>query len=268
MECRSSGNAPDDRRSDAPGRPRSPGRESSGRRLPGLGFSLEKSAPGTRGGSAARQTPSRPSPSPDGGPETASGGDSPARGPSGRIPHGFVDPSPGRPGDPAGVWGVIPSGSGLVSAPGDGMEPPEAPATGPGAGRSGHPNLARPEGGRGENEIGLTQLAGREPHIWRVIAQNAPYMAVGMTQLGPNCVTPMKKSPGRTAGRSCLETRGAIGCSHWFAGHGRRKGRPPCRPVGIGATGSPGWPGSVFPLCGIGLVCSFRFINRTYVLML
>jgi uncharacterized membrane protein YecN with MAPEG domain len=39
--------------------------------------------------------------------------------------------------------------------------------------------------------IGLTQLAGREPHIWRVIGQNTPYMAVGMTQLGPNCVTPI-----------------------------------------------------------------------------
>jgi len=38
--------------------------------------------------------------------------------------------------------------------------------------------------------LGLTQLAGREPHIWRVIGQNTPYMAVGMTQLGPNCVTP------------------------------------------------------------------------------
>jgi hypothetical protein len=38
--------------------------------------------------------------------------------------------------------------------------------------------------------IGLTQLAGREPHMWRVIGQNTPYMAVGMTQLGPNCVTP------------------------------------------------------------------------------
>jgi hypothetical protein len=38
--------------------------------------------------------------------------------------------------------------------------------------------------------IGLTQLAGGEPHIWRVIGQNTPYMAVGMTQLGPNCVTP------------------------------------------------------------------------------
>lgn len=33
-------------------------------------------------------------------------------------------------------------------------------------------------------------MAGREPHIWRVIGQNTPYMAVGMTQLGPNCVTP------------------------------------------------------------------------------
>jgi hypothetical protein len=41
-------------------------------------------------------------------------------------------------------------------------------------------------------QIGLTQLAGREPHIWRVIGQNTPYMAVGMTQLGPNCVTPIK----------------------------------------------------------------------------
>jgi hypothetical protein len=38
--------------------------------------------------------------------------------------------------------------------------------------------------------IGLTQLAGRDPHIWRVIGQNTPYMAVRMTQLGPNCVTP------------------------------------------------------------------------------
>ena len=45
-------------------------------------------------------------------------------------------------------------------------------------------------GVRRENLIGLTQLAGREPHIWRVIGQNTPYMAVGMTQLGPNCVTP------------------------------------------------------------------------------
>jgi hypothetical protein len=26
--------------------------------------------------------------------------------------------------------------------------------------------------------------------MWRVIGQNTPYMAVGMTQLGPNCVTP------------------------------------------------------------------------------
>jgi hypothetical protein len=50
------------------------------------------------------------------------------------------------------------------------------------------------------NELGLTQLAGREPHIWRVIGQNTPYMAVGMTQLGPNCVTPMnKKKSGRIA---------------------------------------------------------------------
>jgi len=38
--------------------------------------------------------------------------------------------------------------------------------------------------------LGLTHLAGRESHIWRVIGQNAPYMAVGMTQLSPNCVTP------------------------------------------------------------------------------
>jgi hypothetical protein len=38
--------------------------------------------------------------------------------------------------------------------------------------------------------LGLTQLAGRDPHIWRVIGQNTPYMAVRMTQLGPNCVTP------------------------------------------------------------------------------
>jgi len=41
--------------------------------------------------------------------------------------------------------------------------------------------------------LGLTQLAGRESHIWRVIGQNAPYMAVGMTQLSPNCVTPKFK---------------------------------------------------------------------------
>ena len=41
-----------------------------------------------------------------------------------------------------------------------------------------------------DKPVGLTQLAGREPHIWRVIGQNTPYMAVGMTQLGPNCVTP------------------------------------------------------------------------------
>jgi hypothetical protein len=40
--------------------------------------------------------------------------------------------------------------------------------------------------------IGLTQLAGREPYIWRVIGQNTPYMAVGMTQSGPNCVTPKR----------------------------------------------------------------------------
>jgi hypothetical protein len=39
-------------------------------------------------------------------------------------------------------------------------------------------------------DLGLTQLAGRDPHIWRVIGQNTPYMAVRMTQLGPNCVTP------------------------------------------------------------------------------
>jgi hypothetical protein len=38
-------------------------------------------------------------------------------------------------------------------------------------------------------QLGLTQLAGREPHIWRVISQNAPYMAVRMVRLGPNCVT-------------------------------------------------------------------------------
>jgi site-specific recombinase XerD len=43
-----------------------------------------------------------------------------------------------------------------------------------------------------EYKIGLTQLAGRDPHIWRVIGQNTPYMAVRMTQLGPNCVTPNK----------------------------------------------------------------------------
>ena len=46
-----------------------------------------------------------------------------------------------------------------------------------------------------ETQLGLTQLAGREPHIWRVIGQNTPYMAVGMTQLGPNCVTPTSIKP-------------------------------------------------------------------------
>jgi hypothetical protein len=40
------------------------------------------------------------------------------------------------------------------------------------------------------SELGLTQLAGREPYIWRVIGQNTPYMAAGIAQLGPNCVTP------------------------------------------------------------------------------
>jgi hypothetical protein len=43
--------------------------------------------------------------------------------------------------------------------------------------------------------VGLTQLAGREPYIWRVIGQNTPYMAVGMTQSGPNCVTPTLDQP-------------------------------------------------------------------------
>jgi hypothetical protein len=32
-------------------------------------------------------------------------------------------------------------------------------------------------------QLGLTQLAGREPHIWRVISQNAPYMAVRMIRV-------------------------------------------------------------------------------------
>jgi len=45
--------------------------------------------------------------------------------------------------------------------------------------------------------IGLTQLAGRELHIWRVIGQNTPYMAMGMTQLGPNCVTPSSNPAGQ-----------------------------------------------------------------------
>ena len=47
-------------------------------------------------------------------------------------------------------------------------------------------------------KLGLTPLARREPHIWRVICQNTPYMAVRMTQLGPNCVTPtrVRRVPG------------------------------------------------------------------------
>jgi hypothetical protein len=38
--------------------------------------------------------------------------------------------------------------------------------------------------------IGLMQLAGRNPHIWRTIGQNTLYMAAGMTQSGLHCVTP------------------------------------------------------------------------------
>jgi hypothetical protein len=40
------------------------------------------------------------------------------------------------------------------------------------------------------NILGLTQLAGRDPHILRVIGQNTLYMAVGTAQLDPKRVTP------------------------------------------------------------------------------
>jgi hypothetical protein len=62
-----------------------------------------------------------------------------------------------------------------------------------------HPALSETEGEYDGQflfiNVGLTQLAGREPHIWRVIGQNTPYMAVRMTQLGPNCVTPTTTRP-------------------------------------------------------------------------
>jgi hypothetical protein len=66
---------------------------------------------------------------------------------------------------------------------------------------------------RNSNMLGLTQLAGGEPHIWRVIGQNTPYMAVGMTQLGPNCVTP-----------TCIDQPPAFVASHPTGGLPSRPG--------------------------------------------
>jgi hypothetical protein len=52
----------------------------------------------------------------------------------------------------------------------------------------------RKQGKQSPIEIGLTQLMGRNPHIWRAISQHYLYIAVGITQSALNGLIPKREA--------------------------------------------------------------------------